>query len=1164
MAKITSLILKIEGTNPDIILTKDNKKQSVKVGDNTYELSIQDMSFHKKMYTPGEIIVDMQLSLVSSTEWVEASKADLAIVLLNKKVTLMYGDIEIDEKGEATISNEKTICNGYYIHELEPRYQMKRMYVTLKIYSTDKQMTLIKDCKTWVAKRLFRDIVETEKTKYKLPYKKDETVKYDYDNIKILTSDEGSQEEIFPYLVQYNESYYDFLVRTCNRWGEFLYFEDETLNIGYNEPNEPTKITTWDTLTYCDLNEALLSAEGISNSYADDATHDNDILKNPVTKGEYDILKGVMGCDFENKGGDIWLTKLIGNLLSSGKNLFDFVVDSTVDEKIVQEQAKKISNEKNKNFDDEYFKKTDMEDVVKGGHYGEEDGKQMFNQYALYNPAINSATYKTVVLNELETAKNAVCINFDTAYQDLKLGDIFTIKEGTTRYIVVEAGTKQNSKLVIEDGVIKTQSTTTYYIVATAKNNKLFFPTVHPKGHIRTSGPQRAMVTTDSMNDPQRQSRVKVRFQWQASDEETPWLEFTRPGGNKGTGSFNRHYESEEVLVAFANDNLERPYVVGALSTPSTEAPVSTYTNDIVHVTPGGQAIKMSDGWGSGFSAFAANFMPGWKLVTGFLPGFKIDALEIDEKKSPSFEGYIELSDKYGMYSIKGSTDGRNVTIKSPYGDVKLSAFTGITISAPNGDVKIQGKNVTIEAGNNLTLNSGKFIKERFLTTEYGAPTGSNFLLAAAAAIEKKIASTVGGFLDLSILRHATEVLVRPVEGKLTVKSNRYLALEAGKGKTAYPVDAFDKPYNSKISQWYKDKITRKRNDNLSQALERIESSFFMSRALANTYIIDFASHYTQAKTASKGLEDTITGMTDFANSQEPCNKATDIINTLWTNPDSDVNATIGFKNLLTKDANSLTDADLRVIFRTYRAPKNDNAKQKAINNAVAKITKDKNTIISSVTTLANSIKAMRALTIRSLVENNLQEMDADAKAVIQDIVPPKNFAVNDTTTFKKFLAPTGNNVIQDAQKKLARKMYVALVDFFKIPREKVGAVNGIGGAVPAAPDPYDDNIEVDWNAYVESIQTLVKKENTAWADTALASIVDPIAQGITGFADDIQDYLAFGPNKSGKILFSDGGATKILNKDMDKAHVRDLDDPDLMEGKSTASALRVRNIMKI
>ena len=35
------------------------------------------------------------------------------------------------------------------------------------------------------------------------------------------------------------------------------------------------------------------------------------------------------------------------------------------------------------------------------------------------------------------------------------------------------------------------------------------------------------------------------------------------------------------------------------------------------------------------------------------------------------------------------------------------NAFTGITISAPNGDVSITGKNVSIRAGNNLTLESG-------------------------------------------------------------------------------------------------------------------------------------------------------------------------------------------------------------------------------------------------------------------------------------------------------------------------------------------------------------------------------------------------------------------------------------------------------------------------
>ena len=39
-------------------------------------------------------------------------------------------------------------------------------------------------------------------------------------------------EFIQPYLVQYNESFYDFLVRTANRCGEFLYFEDGQLILG--------------------------------------------------------------------------------------------------------------------------------------------------------------------------------------------------------------------------------------------------------------------------------------------------------------------------------------------------------------------------------------------------------------------------------------------------------------------------------------------------------------------------------------------------------------------------------------------------------------------------------------------------------------------------------------------------------------------------------------------------------------------------------------------------------------------------------------------------------------------------------------------------------------------------------------------------------------------
>ena len=70
----------------------------------------------------------------------------------------------------------------------------------------------------------------------------------------------------------------------------------------------------------------------------------------------------------------------------------------------------------------------------------------------------------------------------------------------------------------------------------------------------------------------------------------------------------------------------------------------------------------------------------------------------------------MELTDKFGIYSIKASTNKRNITINSSWGDVNINAFTGITISAPNGDVKIQGKNVSIEAGNKLNIVSGKNI----------------------------------------------------------------------------------------------------------------------------------------------------------------------------------------------------------------------------------------------------------------------------------------------------------------------------------------------------------------------------------------------------------------------------------------------------------------------
>ena len=96
-----------------------------------------------------------------------------------------------------------------------------------------------------------------------------------------------------------------------------------------------------------------------------------------------------------------------------------------------------------------------------------------------------------------------------------------------------------------------------------------------------------------------------------------------------------------------------------------------------------------------------ANFTPGLSLVNGFIdfPDFFGD-----NEMSKAFEGGVDIGDRYGIWKISGSTDKRAINISSPWGTVSVNAFTGISINAPNGNVSIKGKNVSIEAGNNLTL----------------------------------------------------------------------------------------------------------------------------------------------------------------------------------------------------------------------------------------------------------------------------------------------------------------------------------------------------------------------------------------------------------------------------------------------------------------------------
>jgi Rhs element Vgr protein len=73
---------------------------------------------------------------------------------------------------------------------------------------------------------------------------------------------------------------------------------------------------------------------------------------------------------------------------------------------------------------------------------------------------------------------------------------------------------------------------------------------------------QSAVVT--DLNDPEQLGRVKVRFHWMSSTEETPWLRIVTPYAGKDQGFYFIPELDDEVLVAFESGNAEKPYIAGS------------------------------------------------------------------------------------------------------------------------------------------------------------------------------------------------------------------------------------------------------------------------------------------------------------------------------------------------------------------------------------------------------------------------------------------------------------------------------------------------------------------------------------------------------------------------------------------------------------------------
>ena len=1111
---------------------------SAQVG--SYLYSLVKLSMNKQMYQPTKIVADISINKTEGTKWAPIKRTDIVEMFRFCKVTLR-GDDDV-------------IGDDYYVHEVIPEYKPDGMVMRLHIFSLDKLLTLKQTSRSFVGKKLLGDILSKELPKYLLPYNKGKSMDFKTeDRIKTvhqlvyLNADKAEKEHIFPYLVQYNESFYDMLARTTNRWGEFMYYEDGNLQIGYDADSEVKTVQKFYKIAYsCEDASLDLLGNIKDGNYEAEAAYDKNIYDAPVPKSPL-FVRGELG-KFNGYGDKYAMSKL-SSFFNTDQNVISWAVNTLVDDGVSLLQAmsstKLLNNEVNK----KYFPEKDK--IGTAEQYGtytfnlyddETESKDGFNEfteitsvYANKADIYDANRYGKILEQEQKAGNNMVFIDYDTTWPGLKLGQI--IEVDGERFIVM------NISAMYKDNKLTFQVKASGALVSEVDGKKIydFYPAMIPSGHVRYSGPQLAKIK--DADDPTFSHRVRVVFPWQGEADKvdkkdaTPWILFAAKGDGKTTTG--KHNEGDEVMVGFIDGNVERPYVMGALQTK-----VAYDQNlNVDFDTPGGHHMRLTDGTGAGLAKFVTSALsPIAETFFNFVPAPIAGKLFSDKSAfsgNKYFEGGFSLSDYYGIYKISGSTDKRNISISSPWGDVKLNAFTGITISAPNGDVKIKGKNVTIEAGNNLKLESGTNIGWKlFNDKKFGDLSAASLGLTVAAAIASKVAEKIKP-IDLKIVRSVVEVVMRPVEGALTVKSNRFLKLEAGKTSCEYPTDA----YSMKIRKRMYDDKEPELMDSAGNATEGVVELLKKTDKLVPAMADKWVKLYNDCVPKKEAFEALLPSLDFWRNdSTKPsCKTYMKLKDTFWAAGDKNVTeADLGFDD-------NVSDSELSpqaiVKFSILDDPSLVFTKRKEAKAAILQAANELRKAIVKVLKfemtekeVENAIGPFRWITVPK--DSKKKVTNAVSREKCKDF-PMYSVDFLDMYNYKNLEETMVMNSDSPKIQACRRMICLNLIKELGLDSHRTKDVNKQEIKEPTFKNIMDDNV---WAPYVNSLNaTSEKLKGAVTLKSALKdSFIKPIKEGVTvmNLKKAYDEMCSWSEGNKGQILIGTGDGTYYVD---DKATMQKI-----------------------
>ena len=535
----------------------ENTEERQVVLDNViYHMALRGITFNRKIYQPGEI--EAEIFFLEKTENKEEEThltvSTVSDLFLNSCLSLFL--VKHDHHGNEM--SKQIIAKDYYVYELNPRLVQqpdgsKMMFVRLSIFSMDKLMTLDKSSQVFVSKKLGSNIMADACKKYAVG---SHVLKENHDHRQCLRYNQDAvgpnnksliipSEMIHPYLVQYNETFYDFLVRTANRCGEFLYYEDGQLILGLPDSGEPKLITRYASVTYqCVSDNRTHSGLYTRDSMKDGLGKTADTNYNPVGKNsagfprdlfpkeesyhselssdeyffplfadKFTSLSREMG--YEGGSDDIATSQafpVIAGAMATTEGATDFSTAIATDKASKEVSSASKVADANKAGNEKYItKKTRTE-------YGDGTTAVLFSSVKS-DGWTTLQFYDTVRQCEEALQKEIICIDLDTYIEELKLGQKIKIAKDGETYIVIQ---------IMMSGEVAGGLSQKIFAIPLAELNvqgqvvKKPFPPLLPVPFIRHAEPQTAFVTDNQ--DPKYQGRVRIVYPWQPEFKEAEQL----------------------------------------------------------------------------------------------------------------------------------------------------------------------------------------------------------------------------------------------------------------------------------------------------------------------------------------------------------------------------------------------------------------------------------------------------------------------------------------------------------------------------------------------------------------------------------------------------------------------------------------------------------------